>query len=354
MGLGRAALRRAAGLSLLCGALASAWNMHAVLASLPAEALTEGARNTLRVAFEDAMASHATSAAIETRLLAALAEEPRNWLVIDALTDLAEARSFALSPALVTEISAARERDQGWFRSVGRCAACTLDLALCSLNEAVICRLPVELTPIADIRDLSIEGQKYVRDEPVDEIAVAFAAVGLGATVTGPGFAVLKTGVGIGRIMRRMRLLSSSLEQHVAASLKRSIDWNLLGRARSRADLNAAVDWAALRPVTGLAGDFGRIAAAVGTARTLHLSRAISSPAEARAMADAAEVLGPRAVGHLEILGRPRFLRLAARTADLGFQIAATLLALLGAIAALFWSALASLLARSLRRLARD
>ena len=97
-----------------------------------------------------------------------------------------------------------------------------------------------------------------------------------------------------------------------------------------------------------IASDLGRLNARLDTTTTLHLLRYVDDTADARRIANAAEVMGPRVVGRLEFLGKTRFMRLglgfsrltvAVLVSVVGFLTSAGLL--LGEVVqGLFWRGL--------------
>ena len=128
-------------------------------------------------------------------------------------------------------------------------------------------------------------------------------------------------------------------------------------------DLDATVAWAkskgadparlivpeVVAPVAAIAADLGRTNDLLGSTRTLHLLRYVDAPDDARHIADAAESLGPRVVGTLEILGKSRFMRAALRWSDDAAALIAGLLGTLFTLVSALVSALQSLVLRSIR-----
>lgn len=85
--------------------------------------------------------------AAEARLAEHLENELRNWLVIDAM--LAE---ITVSDVPLETLETARDTDHG---VVAHTARCTSDASTCSLENLMICRVPLELTPLEDITSLA-------------------------------------------------------------------------------------------------------------------------------------------------------------------------------------------------------
>jgi hypothetical protein len=108
-----------------------------------------------------------------------------------------------------------------------------------------------------------------------------------------------------------------------------------------------------LRPAVATLGDIGRTRDALGTPGMLHMLRHVDTPADARRIANAAEAMGPRSIGAMEVLGRSRFLRITLRAADTVWALAASVIAAAGAAAGILAQRSATGLIRVLGRLAR-
>ncbi|WP_241427662.1 hypothetical protein [Fertoeibacter niger] len=302
------------------------------------------------------LAAEATPQVIAARLTSLLAEDPRNWLAIEAVEGVAAERGIALPPALLAQRAAAWDADSGFWANAGDCATCIWDAATCNLQLALMCQAPVALTPLGDIAGISRAGVASITGGEVDEIDLALSVVGLSATAlviaTGGSSAVVKVGAGLGKLARRMGLLSPALTRVITTQLRAGVDLAALPAVRSADDLAAVVRVDALAPLGALATDLGRLRDATGTTEALHLLRYVDDGAEARRLANAAEALGPRVVGRIEVLGKSRFLRATLRWSDALWQMFAGLAGLLGAAVGVLGGAAQSLGLRLLRRLA--
>ncbi|WP_225029866.1 hypothetical protein [Xinfangfangia pollutisoli] len=310
---------------------------------------------------EREMAREATPEAVAARLEARLAETPRNWIAIEALEELAAARGILLPPALTAARNAAWEEDSGILTTAGGCLSCMVDAANCSLSQALICNAPVALTPIGDVIGLGRAGVAAASGDEVDQLDLALSAIGLGATVavvaTGGTSYTLKAGTSILKLARKMSLLPPRLLGLITDAARRGIRWDALARWDSVTDPARLIVPEVVAPVAAVAADLGRMGETLGTTRTLHLLRYVDGPDDARHIANAAETLGPRTLGTLEVLGKSRFMRAALRWSDEAAALIFGLIGLLGALvamaAALAQGLAARMLRRRLRRLAR-
>ncbi|WP_136684793.1 hypothetical protein [Falsirhodobacter xinxiangensis] len=282
---------------------------------------------------------------IAARLDALLAEDPRNWVAIDAVAEVAAERGLPV-PDLPRP---------GFLENAADCAACAYDPAACTLSPVLICQAPVALTSLGDIAGLARGGQAYVTGAEVDTLDVTLSAIGLGATVfvvaSGGSSAVVKLGAAMTGIARKMRLLSPRLTATLTRAAREGIDWARLPAVRGTDDLAALMRPAVLAPVADIARGAGRIGTALPPAQALHLMRHIDTPADARRIANASEALGPRTVGRMEVLGKARFLRATWRVSNVAWSLLAGIMGFAMALAGMVGNAVQSW---ALRRLSRS
>ena len=206
-----------------------------------------------------------------------------------------------------------------------------MDATTCTLRSAVACNLPVALTPAGDVVGLGKGAADWAVGNDVDEVDVALSAIGLGATgaaaVTGGTTLTVKAGTTLLKLARRMKLTSPRLLSLVTDTL----------RAGTRADAG---------PLLAVATDLGRLQSSQGLEASLHLLRHIDGPEDARRLADAADALGPRTIGAVELLGKSRILRAGLRLSD---EAAALMAGLIGLVTTVATSLVGLLQGRGLR-----
>lgn len=306
---------------------------------------------------EQMMVASATPEVIADHIRNRLADEPRNWLALDALADLAVERGIALPPDLLETLRITREDDHGYYAQAASCAACAYDVTQCSLEQVMICQAPIALTPIGDIAGVARAGVAYAGNEPVDQIDLALSVVGLGATVavlvSGGGSGVVKAGAGLAKMARKMGRLSPRLVEMAVDAARAGVDWAALPGVRSLADLRGALRPGAFAPLTATLGDLDRVRVASDATTALHLLPMVEDAADARRLALAAETLGPKLVGRAEILGKARLMRAAVRFSSAAWATIGAISALLLSIAGLVGHGMQTALLRIMRRLAR-
>lgn len=345
-----------AGLTLLLAlsAALAGWSALEVARNPLLRPYVDASAAEIRAATDRMLLREATPDRLAARLSALLAGEPRDWVVIAAVEGVAADRGVALPDALVADRAAAWDADSGYLARAGGCLACLWDAARCSLSQALVCQAPVVLTPAGDVAGLARAGWAWGTGGAVDEIDLALSAVGLGATAlvvaTGGSSGVVKVGAGLGKLARRMGLLTPRLSAMILSTLRAGVDMGALRRARSADDLARVLRPDRLAPLTALAADMGRIARATDPATALKLLGKVEDGADARRIANAAEALGPRALGRAEVLGRARFLRATVRLGHVAQAMVAGLVGLLLAAAGLASSLIQGAILRRMRR----
>lgn len=321
------------------------WFVQAALRDPLFAPLVERAEAEITVALDRALRGEA--AAIEARVRAELAAEPRDWVVIEGLWVLAQ--EGPVPGDLLALHAAAYETDHGWLATGAACAACAWDLRTCSLSVTLACGVAINLTVVGDVVALTREGGNYLAGSPVDQVDVAISFVGLAATglvlVSGGSSLTVKAGSALLRVAHRTGRLAPEVLAVFRRGFAQGIDWARLPAVRGADDLALLARPRVLQPALDMASDMGRLQARLGTGFALHVLGRMDTPADVARAARAADGLGPRTVGALEHLGRSRFLRLTLRVAD---EVVAVLL---GAFAAL--TSLAGLLAPLVARLGR-
>lgn len=324
------------GVMAIVTALSLAWSGWWIwgLSQAPATALfVDRGLSELEGAYERSLAREATPEALAARLSARLDETPRDWVVIDALEDLAQARDVALPEDLLARRAALSAEDNGWIVTGVACAACAWDLRDCELSAALSCGVAVNLTVLGDLVALTREGGHYLAGSEVDQVDVGIAFVGLAATglvvVTGGTSLAVKGGSALLRVAHRMGRLAPDILAVFRRAFAFGIDWARVPAVRNTDDLVRVARPAVLRPAVEVAQDLGRLNTRLGTRQALHLMGSLDTPAEAAALSRAADALGPRTLGAFEMLGKSRFLRVGVRLADEVWAVVAGVFAVL-------------------------
>lgn len=348
-------LVRLALLVVLIGSLAATGiSILRVLSDPALTAIRAATVNEVIAATDALLAAEATPDRLSALIEVRLAETPRNWLALDALTDLVAERGLALPVSLLRRVSDARAEDYSLLSQASSCALCAYDPAQCALSQVMMCQAPVALTPVGDIAGVTRAGVAYVSGDPIDQIDLALSVVGLGATaavlVSGGTSAVVKAGASLAKLARRMGRVSPKLADMALRAAAEGVDWAALPAARSVDDVTAALRTQAFAPLTATLTDLDRLRSATDATTALHLLPLVDDAADARSLAIAAEALGPRLIGRAEVLGKARLFRTALRVSETAWALIAGLSGLLVSGAALAGAALQTRLFRAMHR----
>lgn len=321
------------------------------LASSPAGAwLVDRAEEELQAVYASALARAATPETLGAAITRQLDATPRNWVALDALSELARDDGIALPDAVQTALTIARAQDFSLGAKSARCLRCATDLRDCGLGPELACGIGVNLTVAGDVISLGREGSVYLRGGKVDQVDVVLSFVGIGATAlivaSGGTSLTVKTGAAFLKVAHRTGRLAPDVARVFTRAFSDGVDWARLARGGRIADV-ARMD--ALRPALALADDLGVMQARLGTGAALHVLRQADSANDVRALTRATRAMGPRSVAALEVLGKSRVLRLGLRLAN---PVLEMLVGLVGALSALGGLAGAWAL-RMVRRLAR-
>ncbi|MEI4473155.1 hypothetical protein [Frigidibacter sp. MR17.24] len=355
----RLAARRLLLVLLVLSLIGGARSLAHIAATPGLGPFVDAGQEQIRAAMDREMARSATPERVLGRLDALLSAPERNWVAIDAVMGVAEERGVFLPAEMLARIDAAQSADEGLWATAAGCLACLANPAACQLSAQLLCQAPMVLTPAGDIAAVGTEAVSWARGGDVDRVNLALGLAGLGATAaivaTGGTSLPIKIGAGALRTARSMGLVSARLGAMLARAADEGIDWGRMrglgiARALDGETLPGLVRPAALAPLRATAVALGRIEAATGPRAALHLLSRIDDATEARRIANAAEVLGPRTVGRIEVLGKGRFLRATVRLTDLALQTIASLVGLILAAGGLASSACSHATLRLLRR----
>jgi hypothetical protein len=313
-------------LSLFVLSLAGTAVSLARIASDPTlRALRTAASQEILAATDRMMAQASTPAHLTALIETRLAEDPRNWIALDALTQVAIEQATDLAPELTARVEVQRATDFGLLAQTASCAICAYNAAACSLSQVFICQAPVALTTLGDMIGVTRAGTAYALGEEVDQIDLALSVVGLGATATvlvsGGTSAGVRAGAALAKTARAMGRLAPELVDIARLAVRNGVDWAELPAVRSLDDLRSAIRADAFAQLSDLLTDLERLRAATDSTTALHLLPLVGSAGNARQLAGAAEALGPKLIGAAEVLGKARLLRTTARLTNIGWSV---------------------------------
>lgn len=351
--LARAAIIALFGLSLTLTLV----SMRAILRDPLIKPMVERTAAEFEAALARETARTATPSAVAARLSTLLDETPRNWIVIEAVENLAADRGIALSQTLTDHRATLWDEDSHWLVAIGNCATCSWDAATCTLPQALVCNAPVTLSPIGDVIGLSKAGFAAVTGSEIDKLDFALSAIGLGATVaavaTGGTSLTLKAGASLLKLAHKMSLLPPRLLALILDVARTGVRWDEVLRWDSVTDPARLLNPEIVRPLAEISSDLGRVSAKLGPTETLHLLRFVDTPEDARHLAKASETGGAKVTGRLEILGKSRFMRAALRWSDTAIALICGLVGLLLSLAMALAGMIQTVLSRALRKTLR-
>ncbi len=327
-------MRRAAlTLILICSTAFAAWNAYQISRNPAVTALTARSNIELTAALNRELHRAATPAKLHTKIETLLSQTPIDWLTVNALRDLAAARNIPLTPELTSTLQTQYDADHTVLKTSGKCISCGWDAANCELSAILVCRAPVDLTPIGDITGVIRESANYARGQPVDKLDLTLSALGLGATALAPATAgtslAIKLGATTLKTTKKIGHLNPSLTRIITTSADQAIDWDKLATATPNSfpqTAKAAINSEALEPVLGVLAAAADMRGAIGIPQTLHMMKFVDNTQEAATTARIAKLSGPRTVGIFETLGKTRALRAGLKYSKAAWSFLAALL----------------------------
>ncbi len=165
---------------------------------------------------EEAVLSEVQRAAGQDRVNDAVAAALARDDVDDAgaYAELADHASLPFSDRLRGRLADALVYESTWAGRLKRCARGVFEGDMSGMLSAT-CTLAADFTPVGDVRDIAIQGSRWMAGSDYDRVVLGLSALGLGATVftyvsAGTG-APAKAGVSVLKGARRSGALSSKL-----------------------------------------------------------------------------------------------------------------------------------------------
>ncbi len=333
------------------------WNGFQIWRNPAVQVMADRGQMELAAVLNRELTKAATPQAVEARLTTLLDQEPVPWLAVNAIRQEAQSRGIVLSQALNDRLTTSYDRDHGLIQTSGKCLKCGWDPAACELSAILLCRAPVDLTPVGDITGVIRESGNYVLGNEVDRIDLTLSAVGLGATglapLTGGTSLSVKLGASALKTTRKLGNLSPGLAKMLTRTADDAVNWKVLSEARPTSfpeTLSRAINTDAIKPLADTARAAGDIRATTGVLETLHLLKFVDNASDAARTARAAKSLGPRTVSAFELVGKSRIFRASLRYSD---EAMGAILGLIGLGASLLAALGSTLVGMVSRRAAR-
>jgi hypothetical protein len=198
-----------------------------------------------------------------------------------------------------------------------------------------------DLFVYGDVRDAVREGSRYVSGQPVDELVLGLAVVGL--AITAGTYATIgsatpaRIGLSAVKAARRTGRIGAGMADWVSRSLREIIDWSALKRAGAAiTDPTTAIREARMvvkaekaGGLMKLADDVGTVQAKAGTRAALDGLKLAENPRDMSRIAKLAEKKGGKTRAILKMLGRGAIV-LSLATFNLAAWILGAILTVFG------------------------
>jgi hypothetical protein len=292
-----------------------------------------------------ALSTQFNSAVATREIEAALADNDAE--LAQSFVELADARHGPLDPALTAKVNAAVAE------------ASSTRHTLVSFAHGFVTGVPEDGAALAgtalgdlfvfgDIRDAAREGTNWVRGEPVDEMILGLASVGLAITAgtyaTGGLAAPARVGVTLAKAARKTGRLGGGMAVAIGRMVRQAVDWGRLRKSVS--GLSVAAPAVAVRTareavkieraggLMKLATDVGRIERKAGARAALDSLKVAETPRELSRVAKLAQKEGGRTRAIIKLLGRGAIM-LTVGTFNLVVWVLGALFTLVGLVALL-------------------
>ena len=299
-------------------------------------------------------ADNSDKAALEKAIDSELAIEPRNWVVINSLLEIAANREVPLSEAIQEGLENADASDHSFLNTTKECVKCAWDTSSCQLSKAMACGLTVNMTPIGDIAGIARAGTDYWQGEDIDEVDAALSIVGLGATAmslsSGGTSLTVKAGASLLKFAHLSGNIPAPITRVLRTAAREGIDWAGLRAVRGVDDLKSVMRIDALTPAVNASSSIGQIVSKSSVAQGLYLLRISENVSELGSISRVAVAWKTETAGFIRLVGKNRIVRASVRLAD---EIYALVVGLVGLLISIFWTIISLAGNRVARRMSR-
>lgn len=316
--------------------------------------------SAIEASIEEEIARNVSPELLENRLHERLNEDKRNWVVIEAVKEMADERSIILSPELEAEYELAYEEDHDAWENAEDCAACLWDAKNCNLSPELICQGVAALSPVGDVTGIIRQSGNYVTGKPVDEFELVLSAVGLGAIVvvplTGGASLNIKIGTALAKVARKMDLVTPKLMRSIKNSFNEAVHNKEEAHtfsAKIKDKYSKSLRSGSVTSIIDTLNSFGRMKESAGLLAALHLTRYVDNSLDARKLAKMTEVQKEKTVGVIELLGKNKTLKTVMRYSNEVWGLISGLAGITIAVICLMFKTILSLLMSGLRRAVR-
>lgn len=256
-----------------------------------------------------------------------------------------------------THKSRAREfvdREKGIIRKGIQCSACIVDVQECKTPTVFLfCNMPVEVTLIGDVRTLAEAGSDVAMGNPVDQVDVSLAVIGIGASalslLTGGSSYTIKVGATVIRVARKMGILGQGLGQILTEAARTPIRWDKIDEFVVTKNLGVITDPRPFKEIGEIARNLGTISEHANKSDAIFLLKHINNQKDAVALARISEVAGKRTRGTVEVLGMVKTVAVIKRLSNITLMTIGFIVAFVGQLLTLVSPLCLGLLRRIVR-----
>ena len=299
-------------------------------------------------------ADNSDKATLEKAISSELDIEPRNWVVINSLLEIAENQEIPLSEGIQESLENADASDNSFLNTTTECVRCAWDTSSCQLSKAMACGLTVNMTPIGDVAGIARAGTNYWQGEDIDEIDAALSIVGLGASAMSIGSGgtslTLKAGAGLLKFAHLSGNIPAPIARVLRTAAREGVDWAGLRAIRGVDDLKSVMRIDALTPAVNASSSIGEIVSSASVAQGLYLLRVSENVSELRSISRTAAVWKNETAGFIRLVGKNRVVRASFRLAG---EVYALAVGLVGLLVSIFWTMISLAGDRVARRMSR-
>jgi hypothetical protein len=196
---------------------------------------------------------------------------------------------------------------------------------------------------LGDLRSLKLAFDDMSSGQPVDQVDVGLAVVGLAATAATPFTAgssyTLKTGTSLAKTARTSGRFSKPMISFISRNTSGLVDSKRIPDSwyRQPGRLREAIDPVKFARLRDAALDLGQLHSSLGIMETLRILKHIDTPDELRALRRSSEALDKRMPLALEMLGKQRLIKNSRRWSDDAIRLASAGIGGLLGLIGLFW-----------------
>lgn len=292
-------------------------------------------------AIEAELVKKNTKEDIELKLNSLLKQDPRNWVVLDSMKGVITEYKIDVSPAILAEFDRLREEDFGFLVSSFSCIKCAYSTDYCAANQLLICKLPIELTPISDIFVVSNAAADYVAGNEIDKIEFSLSTLGLVSTamvpVTGGTTVAILVPIKLLKLARKIGALTKPLKKTIDDALLKGIAWEKVSFDTVWNNPTILVVEEAMQPIKDLTNSILQMSKnGMSHGDILDVMKNVDNVDDARRVVAVSTKFGSKTTGIVRVISKSRLARLGLRFADniisAMFSIAGLLLSLTAAM----------------------